>query len=128
MAKQFKIPEPIKLKDPVTKNLLPQPAITFQELVLNALLSGPQFDNSAGWRAAVKIETALEKAANKDDKTVVLDEAVYKTLKEAAEKPSYFIYGPTGQKEAVEGFPGIGSAIARQLLPFLDCILNAEDI
>lgn len=133
MAKQIVIPQPIVLVSPGTKNPLTGPTgeayppFTFRDFVIGCLLVSPNFDSPAGWRAAAKIEAGLEKAVA-TDRPVILDEAQYAILAEVAKNPSYVVTSQDGTKSTTTGLLGVGSSVARQLIPFLDAIIEAEDV
>lgn len=116
MPKMFMLPSPIQLRNPVTREAIDGEGGTvsfrrwFNEAVMGAR------DVWAGYkalRAANKIEDAIE-AAEKGDGTIVLDNEHYELLKKAAESDAC-------------AASWVQLAIARQLLPFIDAIVDATD-
>lgn len=115
MPKMFKLPEPIHLVHPSTKEKLDgDMALCSLRRVFNeSLVNVPGvWQGHKALRAANKIEDAIE-AAEGNDGTVVLDSEHYELLKKAVEHD-------TALDHWVPQF-------RRQLLPHLDAILDATD-
>ena len=128
MPKQITPPEPVKLRDPISKTYFAQPAFRFEHYLEMAVFQNPKLDNPKGWRWAAKIVTLVSQNTNQATGITgpfVLTDEDWKLLADCDADPEYVELDDNGQKSAGKGFRGISASIARQLLPFSDCIQEA---
>lgn len=115
MPKMFALPPTIQFLNPTTREPLDgeHNTCTFRRFFADAVMSVREvWTGYKALRAANKIEDAIE-AAEQGDGAVVLDSEHYELLRRAAESDSALaVWHP---------------AIARQLLPHVDAILDAVD-
>ena len=120
------IPEPVVLRDPVSKEEFKTEEGASQrwdfKTILNKLMNNPKWGESyANMRAQESIEDAFE---NAKDGVMVVAEEDWNKLKDAVETPRFQINSPMGV-QVVGGF-GIRPDVSRQLLPLLKPIVEAK--
>ena len=120
------IPEPVVLKDPVTKEILKDkdggPETWDFKIILNKLMSNPKWaDSFQNMRAQDAIETAFEEAV---DGVMELAEEDWVKLKEAVETPKTQLMTNMGP-QVVPGF-GMHASLSRQLLKLVAPIMDAK--
>ncbi len=121
----IKIPEPVILKDPVTRKPLtkddgqPEDPVTF-EAIVNKLMHNPMWTETyPNIRAANAITDALSKANG----VMVLAEDDWKKLEAAVQNPKQVVISQAGPATVI-GF-GFHPVIVPQIVSLLDAIVEA---
>lgn len=129
------VPDPIQLRDPVTKepfqkpdpdnprnsdgtpNLIDEPPVSFKDWFIKFVLSDKKFNvGMETWIKATKLlkaVEALEALEGEGLKALALEDEDWKLAADVAKKPSGMIYGST--------------FVAIQLVPFVIALAGTED-
>ena len=124
-TRYIEIPDPITLKDPVSKAPLTtdgQPEVWDFKQIISKIMSNPKWGESyAAMRAQAAIEDALAEAK---DGVMVIAEEDWSKLKDAAENPRTQVITSMGP-QVMAGF-GVHPTLVRQLIPLLAPIVEAK--
>lgn len=124
-TRYIEIPEPVTLKDPVSKAVLTtdgQPEVWDFKQIINKIMSNPKWGETyAAMRAQAAIEDAL---ADAKDGVMVVAEEDWTKLKDAAENPRTQVITTMGA-QVISGF-GVHPTLVRQLIPLIAPIVDAK--
>jgi hypothetical protein len=131
MPKRFiEIPQPVVLKDPLTKEILRdkdgKPEEVVFETFLNKLMHNPKWVESyPNMKSAKAIEEAYQEAKDRGDGVIELAEEDHLKLKDAAENPKSVFVNQIMGPQTQMGY-GYHPTLASQLLPMVTPIVEAK--